>query len=89
MLNPSLFAADTYRDLMRIDWNKLLYRRVGLGKDNTYNTGLFGNKFNEFKKHFIAVRDSNNHWQSITNPGEQLYKLIYDYDTLSKLYKFN
>ena len=87
LLNASLFSPTTYRNLMKLDWNKLLYRREGLGKDNSYKTGLFGSKFNEFKKQFISVRDANRQWRSITNPGEQLYKLVYD--TLSKLYNFN
>jgi hypothetical protein len=86
LLNASLFSPETYKNLMKLDWNKLLYRKEGLGKDNTFKTGFFGSKFNEFKKTFIATRDSNNQWQSISNTGEQLYKLVYD--SLSKLYNF-
>ena len=87
LLNAKLFAPTIYKELMKLDWNKKIYRHEGSGKDNNYTVGIFGSKFNEFKNQFIAVRDSNRQWQSITNPGEQLYKLVYD--TLSRLYKFN
>ena len=91
LLNASLFSPTTYKKLMKLDWNKLLYRREGLGKDNTYETGLsrkgWITKFSAFKDSFITTRDTNKQWQSITNPGEQLYKLVYD--ALSKLYHFN
>lgn len=87
LFNANLFSPDTFKSLMKVDWNKAIYRNEGLGKDNFYKTGLFGSKFDSFKKQFIELRDSNKDWQNITNQGEQLYKLIFD--TLAKLYNFN
>lgn len=87
LFNANLFSPDTFKGLMKVDWNKAIYRNEGIGKDNVYKTGLFGSKFDSFKKQFIEVRDSNKNWQNITNQGEQLYKLIFD--TLAKLYNFN
>ena len=87
LFNANLFSPATLKDLMKVDWNKAIYRTEGLGKDNTYKTGLFGSKFDSFKKKFIEVRDADKSWQNITNQGEQLYKLIFD--TLGKLYNFN
>lgn len=89
LFNANLFSPTTLKDLMKVDWNKEIYRNEGLGKDNTYKIGIlgFGSKFDSFKKKFIEVRDSDKSWQNITNQGEQLYKLIFD--TLGKLYKFN
>ena len=89
LFNANLFSADSFKGLMKVDWNKELYRNEGIGKDNTYKTGLFGSKFDSFKKMFINVRDndSNKAWNNITNKGEKLYKLTFD--TLAKLYNFN
>lgn len=87
LFNANLFSSDTFKRLMKLDWNKCIYRTEGLGKDNNYKTGFFGSKFNSFKMKLIEVRDSQNDWKNITNHGEQLYKLIYD--TLTKLYNFN
>ncbi len=87
LFNANLFSPDSFKNLMKVDWNKALYRNEGLGKDNTFKTGIFGSKFNSFKKTFIEVRDSDKSWQNITNPGEQLYRLTYL--TLVKLYNFN
>ena len=87
LFNASLFSPDTFKKLMKVDWNKTIYRNEGLGKDNSYKTGLFGSKFDSFKKKFIEVRDNDKSWQNITNSGEKLYRLIYE--TLAKLYNFN
>ena len=87
LFNANLFSPDTFKSLMKVDWNKAIYRNEGIGKDNVYKTGLFGTKFNSFKEKFIEVRDSNKKWQNITNQGEQFYKLVFD--TLAKLYNFN
>lgn len=86
LLNPKLFAPQTRKELMKLDWNKNLYRNEGIGKDNKYSTGMFGSKFNSFKKLFLQELHSEGS-KGITNRGEQLYKLIYD--TLTKLYNFN
>lgn len=86
LLNPKLFAPQTRKELMKLDWNKNLYRNEGIGKDNKYSTGMFGSKFNSFKKLFLQELHSEGS-NGITNRGEQLYKLIYD--TLTKLYNFN
>lgn len=88
LLNPKLFAPQTLKALMKLDWNKDLYRNEGLGKDNRYSTGLlgFGSKFNSFKKIFLQELNSGKN-QGITNRAEQLYKFIYD--SLTKLYNFN
>lgn len=86
LLNPKLFAPQTRKELMKLDWNKNLYRNDGIGKDNKYSTGMFGSKFNSFKKLFLQELHGEGS-KGITNRGEQLYKLIYD--TLTKLYNFN
>lgn len=86
LLNSKLFAPQTKKELMKLDWNKNLYRNEGIGKDNKYSTGLIGSKFNSFKKMFLQELHSDSS-KGITNRGEQLYKLIYD--TLTKLYNFN
>lgn len=86
LLNPKLFSPKTRKELMKLDWNKNLYRQEGIGRDNKYSTGAFGSKFNSLKKEMIRQLNSGNTVQ-ITNPGEQMYKLIYD--TLTKLYNFN
>lgn len=86
LLNSKLFASQTNKELMQLDWNKNLYRSEGIGKDNKYSTGFMGSKFNSFKKMFLRELHGDGS-KGITNRGEQLYKLIYD--TLTKLYKFN
>jgi len=86
LLNPKLFAPQTWKELMKLDWNKNLYRNEGIGKDNKYSTGVFGSKFDSFKKQFLKELHGNG-GNGITNRGEQMYKLIYD--TLTKLYNFN
>ncbi len=86
LLNPKLFSSQTKKELMRLDWNKNLFRNEGIGKNNRYSTGIIGSKFNSFKKAFLQELHSDNA-KGITNRGEQLYKLIYD--TLTKLYNFN
>lgn len=86
LLNPKLFAPQTWKELMKLDWNKNLYRNEGIGKDNKYSTGIFGSKFNSFKKAFLQELHGEGN-MGITNRGEQLYKLVYD--TLTKLYNFN
>ena len=89
LFNASLFGFSTFKELMKVDWNKELYRSEGLGKDNNYKkSGIFsGSKFDPFKKAFIAERENTQGWKAVTNRGEQLYKLVYD--TLGKLYQFN
>ncbi len=86
LLNPKLFAPGTWKELMKLDWEKNLYRNDGIGKDNKYSTGLFGSKFDSFKTAFLQELPEKDN-KGITNRGELLYKLIYD--TLTKLYKFN
>ena len=86
LLNPKLFAPQTKKELMRLDWNKNLFRNEGIGKDNRYSTGLIGSKFNSFKKKFLEELHGDGS-KAITNRGEQMYKIIYD--TLTKLYNFN
>lgn len=90
LFNANLFSPMTFKELMKMDWNKCIYRNEGIGKDNTYSkSGVlgFGSLFDPFKKQFIQMRDTTKEWQNLTNKGEQLYKLIFD--TLAKLYKFN
>lgn len=90
LFNANLFAPKTMRKLMNFPCNKELYRSEGIGKDNKFSTisikRPFGTIFDAFKDAFIEQLSSGKP-QNITDPGEQLYKLIYD--TLSKLYKFN
>jgi hypothetical protein len=90
LFNAKLFAPKTMKELMNFPCNKELYRSEGIGKDNKFSTKSikqpFGTMFNTFKDAFIEQLRSGKP-QNITDPGEQLYKLIYD--TLSKLYKFN
>lgn len=85
LLNASLFAPATFKDLMRLDWNKELYRTDDIGKDHVYSK-FMNSKFNDFKKEFIKTINTES-GSGITNPAEKAYKLVYD--TLSKLYKFN
>ena len=90
LFNANLFSPMTFKELMKMDWNKCIYRNEGIGKDNTYSKSglsIFGSLFDPFKKQFIQMRDTTKEWQNLTNKGEQLYKLIFD--TLAKLYKFN
>jgi hypothetical protein len=86
LLNPKLFAPQTKRELMKLDWNKNLFRTEGIGKDNKFSVGLFGSKFDSFKGVFLEELHAENA-KGITNRGEQIYKIIYD--ALMKLYKFN
>ena len=86
LFNASLFSPSDLKSLMKLSWNKNLYRTEGIGKDNHYSTGIFGSKFDSFKKQFLLTRDKDSSWKNITNNGEQLNKLIYD--TLSSLYNF-
>lgn len=86
LLNPKLFAPQSMKELMKLDWNKNLYRSEGIGKDNKFSTGMFGSKFDKFKKQVLEELHGGGN-QGITNRGEQLYKHIYD--ALTKLYNFN
>lgn len=86
LLNPKLFAPQTKKELMKLNWHKDLYRKEGIGKDNVYTLSLFGSRFNGFKTQFLEELHSGRS-QGITNRGEQFYKLMYD--SLTKLYKFN
>lgn len=86
LLNPKLFAPQSMKKLMKFDWNKDLYQTEGIGKDNNFKTGVFGSKFDSFKKKFLQELHNGSN-RGITNRGEQLYKIIYD--TLTKLYNFN
>lgn len=86
LFNPKLFAPTTIKELGKFDWNKNLYRNEGIGKDWTFKVGLFGNKFDTFKKEFIEQMH-NGIPPTITNTGERLYKLVYD--TLCKIYNIN
>ncbi len=86
LFNPKLFAFHTMKELHKYDWNKNLYRNEGLGKDWTFSVGLFGSKFDTFKKKFIELLH-NGAPTTITNTGERFYKLVYD--TLCKIYNIN
>ena len=86
LLNAALFAPSTFKDLMKLDWNKKIYRTEGLGKDHFYSK-FMNSKFNDFKKELNNTITVDSDAASITNPTEKVYKLVYD--TLSKLYKFN
>lgn len=84
LLNAALFTPQKRKDIMKYKWNKDLYKTVGVGKDNKFDVGIFGSKFDEFKKEFI--KQNQKAMPGMTNRGEQLYKRIYD--TLVSLYKF-
>ena len=86
LLNAALFAPSTFKDLMKLDWNKKIYRTEGLGKDHVYSKYM-NSRFNDFKKKLNNTITVDSNASSITNPTEKVYKLVYD--TLSKLYKFN
>lgn len=86
LFNANLFSPTDVKGLMKLAWNKNLYRAEGVGKDNHYSTGIFGSKFDSFKKQFLLTRDKDSSWKNVTNNGEQLYKLIYE--TLCSLYQF-
>lgn len=74
------------KELKKYDWNKNLYRNEGVGKDWTFQVGLFSNKFDTFKKLFKDELNSGKA-TTITNTGERFYKHVYD--TLCKLYSIN
>lgn len=86
LFNPKLFAFSTMKDLRKYDWNKNLYRNEGVGNKWTFSVGIFGSKFDTFKKKFIEQLH-NGTPTTITNTGERLYKQIYD--TLCKIYNIN
>lgn len=86
LLNPKLFTPQSMKELMKLEWNKDLYRKDGIGKDNKYNTAFFGSKFDSFKKAFLKELNDGEP-RGMTNRGEEMYKIIYD--TLTKLYNFN
>ena len=86
LFNPKLFAFHTMKELRKYDWNKSLYRNEGVGKDWTFSVGIFGSKFDTFKKKFIEELH-NGAPTTITNTGERFYKLIYE--TLCKIYNIN
>lgn len=86
LFNPKLFAFHTMKELRKYDWNKNLYRNEGVGKDWTFSVGIFGSKFDTFKKKFIEQLH-NGAPTTITNTGERFYKLVYE--TLCKIYNIN
>lgn len=86
LLNSKLFAPQSKKELKKLDWNKSIYNSEGIGRDHKYSTSLINSRFNAFKKMFLNELHGEGS-KSITNRGEQLYKLIYD--TLTKLYHFN
>ena len=51
-----------------------------------FSVGIFGSKFDTFKKKFIEQLH-NGAPTTITNTGERFYKLVYD--TLCKIYNIN
>ncbi|MCD8296619.1 MAG: hypothetical protein LUC88_03505 [Prevotella sp.] len=85
LLNAELFAPQTMKDLMKFAWNKNLYRSEGIGKDNKYKVYITSSKFNKFKDAFLD-KLNNGKDTGIANPGERIYKIIYD--TLTELYNF-
>lgn len=66
-------------------WNAHIYRDrdKDITKGWSFNTGLFSNPFDAFKKKFIEVNNSSIA-DSIQNPAERLYKTIYE--TLGRIY---
>lgn len=86
LFSPKLFAFQSQRELSKFDWNKSLYRTDGVGKDWTFSTGLFGSRFDTFKKQLIVELHSGKA-DKITNTAERLYKHIYD--TLCAIYHIN
>lgn len=86
LFNARLFMPKNFKEVNDLDWNKYLYRTEGLGKDYRYSyKPIISSKFDVFKKEFIKVLN-NGKSQSITDPGEQLYKLVFD--TLTNIYQF-
>lgn len=88
LFDAGMFTATDMKHLMKVEWNKKLYRVEDVGKDNKYSLGTFKNrtKFDKFKSVFINTRDSQKEWSQITDRGEQFYKLVYE--TLKSLYNF-
>ncbi len=84
---PDLFAFTNMKQMARYKWNSTLYRSDGVGKDWTFSVGVFGSRFDTFKKEFIKVLNDDKRSaaaKAIVNPGEKLYKLIYT--TLCAIY---
>lgn len=86
MLNAKLFEPRTLKALNKLAWNKDIYGDDAVGKSHKFSTGLFSSPFNEFKKQFLSILNSDKS-TGITNPGERFYKITYD--TLGKLFQFN
>ncbi len=86
LFDAGMFTATDINKLMKTKWHKKLYRSDDIARDKKYSHSVFGSKFDSFKSTFKAVRDSNSNWASVTDNGEQLYKLMFD--ALKSLYKF-
>lgn len=83
---PEIFTAGTKKELSKSDWNKKLYKDDGIGKDNTFKTGL-SSKFDKFKDAFIKIYEGKeNDAANLTNRLEQVIKQTYD--ALVHLYQF-
>ena len=81
-----LFELGDCKELSKSDWNKKIYKEIGIGKDNYFKTG-FSNKFDKFKDAFIKVYEGkDNGSASLTNRLEQVLKQTYD--ALVNLYQF-
>lgn len=85
LFNAALFSPDTEKALDNLSWNSKLYQKEGIGKGHKYDE-FFGSKFDDFKKKFIKTIGGDKEAESIGNPAERAYKLVYD--TLVSLYKF-
>lgn len=86
VFSPEIFTADTKKEMAKSDWNKKVYKEVGIGKDNYFKTG-FSNKFDKFKDAFIKVYEGkDNGSANLSNRLEQVLKQTYD--ALVNLYQF-
>ena len=85
---PEIFTPANKRELTKSDWNKKVYKEVGIGKDNNFKKGLLvDDKFDKFKAAFIKVYEGKeNGSANITNRLEQVLKQTYD--ALVNLYQF-
>lgn len=86
LFNAELFTPQTMRDMMKYEWNKKLYRDVGVGKDNKYKVGLFGNKIDVFEKDALMPLYKKDKSSELPNRLEALLQLLYQ--SLCNIYGF-
>ncbi len=86
LFNASLFSPSDLKSLMKLSWNKNLYRTRELAKIIIILQVFLVQSLILSRSSSCLHVTKIPSWKNITNNGEQLNKLIYD--TLSSLYNF-